>query len=481
MAIDVDRLTELLASGMSRRECADELGVGFEAVKSCIQRHGLRSRNKGHGRPAVPRAAQGPWCDERTASVRTEHAPRAASGSGPDLYSGGAGSSPARGSVQQHAARASDAGGPRESASVSGPACGPRLSQPGDVARDVQRLRDAWNPRKDPEPHEQRAPEGYHLRGCSTLKRPDGTVVLQWVKDAKDRDAQAIDAIRDALAMLPETWSNFHAPKPPPPDRDADLLAIYSIADAHIGMFSWAEETGNDYDVAIAERLHVGAIRNLVDRAPPAEQAIVANLGDMVHCDSNLARTARGGNPLDTDTRLHKVARVAVSVLHAAVDACLKKHKTVRVIVCGGNHDTNAASWLSVHLEAFYARDHRVTVDGAADQYHWHRFGKCMFGLTHGTGPKPEKLPPIMARERPADFGATQYRRWLTGHVHHQRVFEFPGCKVETFGTLAPSDAWAHGEGYMSERDMRVSIYHRELGERGQLVANVSELELAAS
>src|SRR5215467_11447298 len=44
---------------------------------------------------------------------------------------------------------------------------------------------------KHPELHQARAPEGYRLRGSSTLVDGDGNVVQQWIKTAKVQDDPA--------------------------------------------------------------------------------------------------------------------------------------------------------------------------------------------------------------------------------------------------------------------------------------------------
>jgi hypothetical protein len=323
------------------------------------------------------------------------------------------------------------------------------------------------DPTKDPACHALGAPDLYHLRGVSTLLGKDGRPVQQWVKTARDADHDLLPWMHEAIKGLPDAWFLSHKPQPHPLTADADRLAMYPIVDAHFGMYAWANETGTDYDTDIAERLHVEAIAELVDNSVPADLAVVPILGDLVHCDSNNARTARAGNQLDTDTRLQKVARVALNTTCAVVHTCLRRHKRVHVVLCPGNHDPLAAMFLGLGVEAFFRNDPRVTVDKSADVFRWLRFGANLFGFTHGDGPKLEELPLLMAQKRSEDWGATKHRRWLTGHIHHQKVHEIKGVYVEALGTLAPTDAWAHGMGYHANRVIRVDFYHREQGRKG--------------
>lgn len=362
-----------------------------------------------------------------------------------------------------------------------------RVAVPDAAVSDVRPVGVAAEPRaahsvdplKDPTAHAHGAPEGFHLRGVSTLLDGAGQPVMQWVKTAKDAEQQRLDALLEAIKSLPDSFREAHEPTPAPEHCAEDLLCLYPIGDPHLGMHAWGEETGADYDLKIAARLHVEAIRKLVALAPAAKQALIVSLGDFFHADNNLARTERSGNPLDTDSRFAKVLRVGVHTLKAMIDIALEKHESVRVIIEVGNHDSQASAMLALAIDAFYDSDPRVTVDTSPERFHWYRFGKNLIGTTHGDGPKPEQLPMIMAHDKAEDWGQTRHRRWLVGHIHQEKVREFPGCKVEWFRTLASRDAWSHGEGYRSDRDMRVDVLHREYGVVTRHIVGIEQLGAA--
>ena len=335
---------------------------------------------------------------------------------------------------------------------------------------------DKPDPRKDPTAHLPIAPKGYHLRGVSSLVGPDGEMKQQWVKTVKDQATQRLELVRELLATLPDSFRTAHTPKLGPEHSDSDLLCVYPIGDPHFGMYAWREECGESYDLEIAEALHVAAIRRLVDVAPPAKRALIINLGDFFHCDNGQSKTERSGNALDTDTRWALVQRVGFRAMRAMIDAALAKHEQVRVICEIGNHDDRSAIMLAMGLEAFYERDRRVTIDTSPEPYHWHRFGQCLLGVTHGGACKVAALPGIMAADKPADWGQTRHRYWYTGHVHHESVQEFPGCVCESFRTLAPRDAWAHRSGYRADRDMRCDVLHREHGRVTRHILGVEQV-----
>jgi hypothetical protein len=70
-----------------------------------------------------------------------------------------------------------------------------------------------------------------------------------------------------------------------------------------------------------------------------------------------------------------------------------------------------------------------------------------------------------MAADRPEDWGATDYRVWFTGHIHHQTRKEFPGCVIESFRTLAARDYWHAWKGYRSGQSLSCITLHKEYGE----------------
>lgn len=351
----------------------------------------------------------------------------------------------------------------------------------GKVSSVNGQARGEANPRSDPSLHVPAAPKGYHLRGVSTLVDGEGVVSQQWIKTTVDRDAVNLELLLEAIKTLPDSFRDAHIPIKPSVNTMADLLVTYPIGDPHVGLFAWAEETGNNYDVRIAERIHVQAIEHLVAGVPASKQALILPLGDMLHCDSNLARTERSGNPLDVDSRFAKVLRVGVRMLIAMVDAALRKHETVFLVIETGNHDPQASAMLTLALDMYYQRDERVHVDLSPARFHYHRFGKNLFGTTHGSDTKAEDLPMIMARDRAPDWGQTTHRKWFVGHFHQKRAQEFPGCEVEYYRTLAGRDAWAHGKGYRSDRGMAAEIYHREHGFIGSGYVPLSLLEVGRS
>ncbi|MGU9981436.1 hypothetical protein ACJ4V0_15480 [Phreatobacter sp. HK31-P] len=318
-------------------------------------------------------------------------------------------------------------------------------------------------------------PDGHRVKGVSALLNSDGLLLAQWVKTQIDPSASGLlEALTERFAR----YEGFAVLPPAPTAVDADLLTVYNIADHHLGLFSWAKETGADYDLKIGEATLRAAMATLVASAPPSETAIVLNLGDFFHADTNENRTAQSGNALDVDTRYAKVLEIGVQLMIDCIEMALQKHARVIVRCLPGNHDPHTALALAVALSAFFRSNDRVAVDCDPSKFFQFSFGRVLIAATHGDMLKPEEMPGYMASMYPKAWGASEFRYAYFGHVHHKSRGggERHGVVWETFQTLSAKDAWHAGKGYVSGRSMVAITHHRETGEfnRQTVAANLN-------
>jgi hypothetical protein len=320
-------------------------------------------------------------------------------------------------------------------------------------------------------------PDGYKVRGVSTYYDKEGEAKGQWVKSERDKDRQA-EMFEAMVAGLSDTLPRVTPIEPVELDRSGDLMACYPVGDHHLGMLSWDKETGDDWDLKIAENMLNKATDHLVAASPNAASALVVFLGDFMHYDSFEPVTPSSRNQLDADGRFPKMVRVAIRTMRYLIDAALMKHGRVHVIIEIGNHDLSSSIWLMEAMRCIYENEPRVSLDTSPMHFHYHQFGKNLIGVHHGHGTKMAQLPLTMAADRPKEWGETTHRIWLTGHVHHSKTQaaigaqDFSGCSVETFRILAPADAWAHQKAYRAQRDMKSIIFHREYGEVARNTVN---------
>lgn len=317
-------------------------------------------------------------------------------------------------------------------------------------------------------------PDGYIVKGVSTLYDSDGAVSAQWVKSQIDRERQA-ELQRLFVQELVDSVTPKRKTKPPKV-ADKELLVGYPLGDHHFGMHAWGLETGGDYDIKIAKQLLEDSVDYLVSSAPPAHSALFCNLGDLLHIDNRTNRTPQSGHVLDVDSRYARIIRVAAYGMAYGIERLLEKHKHVKVVNVPGNHDLDSASWVSFVLEAYFRKEPRVTVETSPARFVFHQFGKNMIGMTHGDANKLPELPSIMAAYEPEMWGATTYRVIWTGHVHHRQQLslkEDRGARAESFGVLPPNDAYGASRGFLANREMHAIVFKRAGGEQGRITYNV--------
>jgi hypothetical protein len=320
------------------------------------------------------------------------------------------------------------------------------------------------------------SPAGFTVKRLSARFNSNGEPVGGWLISEPSKERQ-LEALKQAVDDVVADMRGLSQPTPPPEFADTDLLTVIPLGDPHFGMLAWAKESGEDFDLEIAERLTVNAVDRLCAMTPATETALLLNLGDFFHADNGSNRTPRGGNELDVDGRFQKIASIGFRAMIRCVDRLLQKHAKVIVRNNRGNHDPHQAAMLTIAMEAYYHENPRVTVDASPSGFFYYRFGRTLIGSTHGDGAKLADLPIIMASDRKDDWAASDFRVWHCGHFHHDQVKEHVGCTVETHRTLAATDAWHNYQGYRSGRDMKAVIYHREFGEMSRVRCGVERLE----
>jgi len=307
-------------------------------------------------------------------------------------------------------------------------------------------------------------PEGFKVRGVSTLYDADGNPRAQWVKSQAD-DARREEMLKEAISALSEECRGLAPLDQEPEHTSADLLTVIPMGDPHFGLYAWAKECGEDFDTGKAERLTLGAVDRLLSVTPPSDTCVILPLGDVFHANDQSNQTPAHKHQLDVDTRFVRVLHVGIKAYRQAILRARQRHKRVIVKFVPGNHDPQAIWALAFSIAAYFENDPRVQVDLGPSKFWFLHFGKVLIGATHGDTVKPEALEGVMASDKPQEWGESKHRYWYTGHIHSSNKKEFRGCTWESFRTLAAQDAYAAGHGYRAGRDMLAIIHHREHGE----------------
>lgn len=320
-------------------------------------------------------------------------------------------------------------------------------------------------------------PDGFTVRGVSTLYNGKGVPVSQWVKSGAD-DQRRMEMLRDAIAAMADELPRLK-PLPAPKIKAPDLLNLFTLTDCHVGMLAWHKEGGADWDLGIAERTLTGCFQHMLDNAPAADTCVIAQLGDWLHQDGLNAVTPTSGHLLDSDGRFSKVVAAAIRILRRVIDSALAKHRRVIVLMAEGNHDMASAVWLRHMFAALYEREKRVQVIDTELPYYAIQHGKTMLCWHHGHIKKNDELPLLFAAQFPDLWGQTRKRYCHTGHRHHVEEKEHSGMTVVQHPTLAARDAYASRGGWISERQAQAITYHKEFGQVGRNIVTPEMLEAA--
>lgn len=339
--------------------------------------------------------------------------------------------------------------------------------------RRAKLAKSGWSPEHD---MTKTVPEPFGVTGVSTLYDQNGNVVRQWVKTAIDRETE-LTLIQAAVEAACEDITPCSAVLPVPQAGHADLMNLFVLTDYHLGMLAWGEEAGADWDLKIAEDLLVKWFQAAIDSAPPAQVAVLGQLGDFLHWDGLDAVTPSSGHVLDADTRFQKLTRVAIRALRRIVMMLLEKFPQVHVICAEGNHDMASSIWLRELLSALYEEEPRVTVDRNPDPYYCYEFGETVLFFHHGHKRKAEQLETVLIAKFREVYGRTRHAYAHVGHLHHKKVLESQVMIVEQHQTLAAKDAYAARGGWLSERSASVITYHAKYGEVARFTISPEMLE----
>lgn len=308
-------------------------------------------------------------------------------------------------------------------------------------------------------------PDGYIAKGISTYYNADGIVTGQWVKSASDKERN----IQILIDRLEQGSLNYKPFKPTPYKETADenMLSLLTITDFHLGMYSWSDETGDDWDVAIARDVFLNSINDMISACPKSEVGVLNQLGDFLHFDSLSAITPASGHLLDADTRYGKLVDMSMEVMTEAIKIMLKRFKKVIVVQAEGNHDMAGSVWLRKHIKHMFSEDPRVEVMDIEFPYYAMLWGEIMLAFHHGHKMRMGQLQKLFSSEPRyrAIWGAAKHSYIHTGHMHHERVVEDAGAIIEQHPTLSGRDAYAARGGWVSQRGAKVITYHKTEGE----------------
>lgn len=233
-------------------------------------------------------------------------------------------------------------------------------------------------------------------------------------------------------------------------------LFVPCVFDLHLGKLAWGEETGDDYDIKIAEARFRDAINDLVAKASVNYDKILFIVGnDIFNSDKSFPYSmTTAGTPQHDDLRWQKMFRTGIRLIVEAINK-LAMIAPVDVVTVFSNHDHERVFYLGEVISAVFENHPNVMIDNSPKPRKYYQWGCNLLGLAHGHNEKPDLLPLLMAQEAKIEWGSTWYREWLLGHLHHKKQYltqsskDYNGVKVTYLTSPSSADAWHGAKGFV--------------------------------
>jgi hypothetical protein len=255
-------------------------------------------------------------------------------------------------------------------------------------------------------------------------------------------------------------------PKKDRVEEGKDYATWIALADLHVG---------GDYGDVQLEKDFTFAIDDLVNRLPPAEHAVLFELGDLLEANDHKGVTPQSGNLLDVRRENHLGNTLtAVKLMRHAIYRLLETHPTVEVHLVKGNHDPTAYIAVMLGLAAHFEENPRVKIIVEDWDYRVVTWGLCAAFPNHGDKATWNQLKDIWADQFPDEWAAAKaHRIIMTAHYHHDRKRDLVGCVAEHYRTLHRPNNWAKGKGLFSRGSLTAMTVHRDRGEEYRTIANI--------
>ena len=281
--------------------------------------------------------------------------------------------------------------------------------------------------------------------------------------------------ILDNVTDLIETHSPYY-PKIKR-DKNANHLLVINPADIHIGKYANQVETGDGYNVETACMRVLEGLEGLIAKAEgfDIERVLFCVGNDILHID-NVYNTTTKGTRQDVDGKWWEHFEFALELYVKCVEI-LREIAPVDVLHSMSNHDYQSGYHLAHALKSWFRNDNEVSFDISVAHRKYYQYGENLIGLEHGDGAKMDKLPLLMAQERPKMWSDTKYRYWYLHHLHHKvkhkwlDAKDFIGVTVEYMRSPSSSDSWHHRKGFVgTPKAVEGFLHDKESGQVARLV-----------
>jgi len=258
--------------------------------------------------------------------------------------------------------------------------------------------------------------------------------------------------------------------------KKAKHLLVINPADIHIGKYSNHSETNDGYNCEIAVERVLEGITGLIEKAKgfDIERILFCVGNDILHID-NVYNTTTKGTAQDVDGKWWEHYEIALSLYVKCVEI-LREIAPVDVLHSMSNHDYQSGFHLAHTLKSWFRKADDVSFNITVAHRKYYLYGENLIGLEHGDGAKMDKLPLLMAQEKPQMWSETKYRYWYLHHIHHKvkhkwlDAKDFIGVTVEYMRSPSGDDSWHNRKGYTGvQKAVEGFIHEKNKGQVARL------------
>jgi hypothetical protein len=266
--------------------------------------------------------------------------------------------------------------------------------------------------------------------------------------------------------------------KPTRYDPEGEVLEI-CLPDLHSGLLAWRMETGEDYDVHIAEERFRWCLGDILTRCKNKKfkKIIFVTLGDLLHIDNDMQTTSKGTFQ-QADGRLAKIFDATLEMLIDGITALVKVAPVDFVYVCG-NHDRVVGYTLVRAVEQAFRHNQSVTFDTTPNPQKHKLVGVNLIGWTHGDMPS-KHLGTWLQQSARREYGLSKFAEVHAGHIHSQKATEIKqteedaGILVRHLPTVCQASYWEHQQGYsQSVKTVMCFVWNEKTGLREMWYSNI--------
>jgi len=269
-------------------------------------------------------------------------------------------------------------------------------------------------------------------------------------------------------------------------------LLVVDPADIHFNKLALTAETGNEYNIDIAESRLLTGVQKLLTKANGfGVDRIVFVLGnDFLHSDNPFSTTTSGTRQ-DTATMWWEAYSRAKKAFVQAIELCTQ-YAPVHLVHCPSNHDYASGWMLSDSIGSWFRNDANVILsDSSLSIAHrkYIQYGNNLLGFTHNDGAKEGDLANLMQIECRKAWSESPFATWYLHHYHikDRKTYGKNPVKIErdnlgvtvirssaidpennvfteVVRSPSASDSWHFRNGYVGKQAIECFMHHVDDG-----------------